>query len=49
MALFIDIIGNPITLLIERLFYLLIGIFFLVAIVSAVKRGKDEESNNHKE
>jgi len=38
-----DSVGNPITLLIERIAYLGIGIFFIGAIYTGIKRNKKEE------
>ncbi len=43
MELASDLVGNPITLLIERLVYLGIGIFFLAAIYTGLKRNKTHQ------
>ena len=38
-------VGNPISLLIERLVYLAIGIFFMVALYTGIQRGRKDWSN----
>ena len=35
-------VGNPITLLLERLVYLAIGIFFVVALYTGIQRGRKD-------
>ncbi len=35
-------IGNPITLLLERIAYVLIGCFFIVAFFSGLQRGRQD-------
>ena len=39
-------VGNPISLLIERLVYLAIGIFFIVALYTGIQRGRKDWSNS---
>ena len=41
-------IGNPITLLIERISYLGIGVFFIAAIYRGVKKNAEEENKSKK-
>lgn len=42
----IDIaVGNPISLIIERLVYLGIGLFFIIAFTSGVRRNKKEDDS----
>ncbi len=38
-----ELLGNPLTLLIERLVYLSIGIFFIVAFYRGVKRNLEDK------
>ena len=38
-----DIIGNPITMMIERISYLGIGLFFIAAIYRGLKKNDKEE------
>ena len=38
-----DLVGNPITLLIERIVYLGIGVFFVGAIYTGIKRNEKED------
>jgi|GEM_PF-4502358 hypothetical protein len=35
-------VGNPISLLIERIVYLAIGIFFIVALYTGIQRGRKD-------
>ncbi len=37
-----EIIGNPITLLVERVAYLALGLFFIIAFYRAIKTEKSE-------
>ncbi len=37
-----ELVGNPITLLIERIAYLAIGIFFIAAIYTSIKRSEKD-------
>ncbi|KGG14074.1 MULTISPECIES: hypothetical protein [Prochlorococcus] len=37
-----ELVGNPITLLLERVAYFLIGCFFVVALYRGVKRGNQD-------
>ena len=36
-------IGNPITLLLERIAYGAIGLFFIVAFLKAIQKGRDDK------
>ncbi len=38
-----ELVGNPITLLIERVVYLAIGVFFLVAFFTGIQRNNQNE------
>ncbi len=37
------LVGNPITLLIERVAYLFIGIFFIIALYKGIKSNNEED------
>ena len=41
-------IGNPTALLIERIFWLALGGFFVLAVISSIIRGLNEDRNNNK-
>ena len=43
-----DGVGNPIALLIERIFWLCLGGFFGLAVVSSILRGLNEKRNINK-
>ena len=43
-----DGIGNPTALLIERIFWLCLGGFFGLALISSIIRGLNERKNNKK-
>ena len=38
-----NLVGNPITLLIERIIYLAIGLFFVAAFYTGIKRNNQEK------
>ena len=38
-----DVVGNPITLLIERISYLGIGFFLIAALYTGIKRGNQDK------
>ncbi len=40
----LDTVGNPITLLIERIAYLCIGLLFIGAIYTGIKRNEEDDS-----
>ena len=39
----LELVGNPISLLIERLAYFAIGIFFIVALYTGIKRNNQDK------
>ena len=39
----VELVGNPISLLIERLVYLSIGIFFIAALYTGIKRDMQDK------
>ena len=43
-----DVIGNPIALLIERSFWLGLGVFLLLTIITSLIRGLNESRNENK-
>ena len=42
-----DVIGNPTSLLIERIFWLVIGGFFGLALITSITRGLVEEQQDN--
>jgi len=43
-----DLIGNPISLLIERVFWLLMGIFLMVTMITSIIRSQKDNKNREK-
>ncbi len=43
MEVYSELVGNPSTLLLERLLYLFIGCFFVVALYTGIQRGRSEK------
>ncbi|KGG15544.1 MULTISPECIES: hypothetical protein [unclassified Prochlorococcus] len=41
-----ELIGNPITLFLERLLYFVLGLFLLAALYTGIKRGMEDELNS---